>query len=297
MQKINKLIYVNLIVVCLSSLFISAKNVKIPIQAKRICGKILKTDDMNYCLVNMAFLGREKEVEELIKLGVDINVMDEFSIDDRLYRGTPLIGAIKGCHNDLAKRLIELGADFKSPIIWSEERNLIQYPICFALEGCHIKYEIGKGPCLYNDKVISKRIEIVEYMLKSGADPNIHCMGGYPPIFSALNDRACGSCRDKDYIKKLIKLLKIMIENGADVNMRSKENLTPLMFLLKVGCWVRYEQVKILLEAGARADLKYPDGKRIIDVCYEKIGESTQERICNLIERHLKNRKEPYSNE
>lgn len=89
----------------------------------------------------------------------------------------------------------------------------------------------------------NKNVDIIEFLLKNGADIDVKDAGGYTPL--AL-------CRFPLFWTKK---MEILLNYGADVNCRNNENETPLHFIHND------EEIMLLLQHGANVNAKNNKGK------------------------------------
>lgn len=97
---------------------------------------------------------------------------------------------------------------------------------------------------------------IVHFLLKNGADPNLASENGYRvyPLYVAIDSNFEG-------------IAKILIEAGAEVNIIQASQMTPLHAAAKNG---NIEMLILLLEKGALVDIKNDQGKTASDLAFEK---------------------------
>jgi Ankyrin repeats (3 copies) len=93
--------------------------------------------------------------------------------------------------------------------------------------------------------------DLIEPLLKSGANPNITNTDGHPALCYALVYS----------YSKGIKNVCLLLHYKADPNARNKRGCTPLML---AGCCHNYEAVKILLEHNANPNLQDDKGRTVL---------------------------------
>uniref|UniRef100_A0A8C0IMG4 Ankyrin repeat and LEM domain containing 1 n=1 Tax=Chelonoidis abingdonii TaxID=106734 RepID=A0A8C0IMG4_CHEAB len=99
--------------------------------------------------------------------------------------------------------------------------------------------------------------EVVEALLKQGADPNLVLPEGIAAIhLAAGKERESG-----------VRCLKLILQYGGNPNARSVEELTPLHVAASWGC---YKCLKLLLRNGGDPNLEDQDGNRAIDLALEQ---------------------------
>lgn len=97
---------------------------------------------------------------------------------------------------------------------------------------------------------IDRRFEIIEFLVKSGADVNFATKEGYTPLH--YNIDLSGSTGTGDLPFRIAQLLK---DHGADTEKRNHYGWTPLMrAALEGSC----DEFKALLNIGAKFDVEYP---------------------------------------
>jgi len=134
-----------------------------------------------------------------------------------------------------------------------------------------LKQKVNKKEINFKDKhgytaldlaVIHNLVEVVEVLLKNGADPNIKDKNGYTPLHRAV-------------IKSSPVLAKLLLKYGADPNIRDVYGYTPLQ---RAVIQQSPELVEVLLKGGADPNLKdaheyYPLERALmfedVDMAYE----------------------------
>ena len=97
---------------------------------------------------------------------------------------------------------------------------------------------------------------IVRFLLRSGADPNLASKNGYHvyPIYTAIDSNFEG-------------IAKMLVEAGAEVNVVQASRMTPLHAAAQNG---NIEMLILLLERGASVNTKNDSGKTPADLAFEK---------------------------
>lgn len=118
--------------------------------------------------------------------------------------------------------------------------------------GANINYQGPLGRTALHQAVQDgfQHIEIIEALLARNANPNIPDQDGLTP-FHVL---ASSYYKGIDYAR----IIRDFMAQGADVNVKTKEELTPLMEAARSGLPVT---VEALLSAGADVNARTPDGK------------------------------------
>lgn len=98
--------------------------------------------------------------------------------------------------------------------------------------------------------------DIVRFLLRKGADPNLASKNGYSvyPLYVATDLNFEG-------------ISKMLVEAGAEVNVIQASQMTPLHAAAKNG---NIEMLILLLEKGALVDIKNDQGKTASDLAFEK---------------------------
>lgn len=161
-------------------------------------------------------------IKKFIKLGAPINTSG--------YNFTPLTRALDNENIELAKLLIESGAD----VNLKNHNN--KYPLCMACD-------IGD-------------LSLVKYMISKGANVNVTGKENYTPLLYAAD------CDSKDSLE----IVKLLVEKGAKVNVSNDRGYTPLIY----ACWDRYhgfEIIKYLVSKKADINAKTKDGYNVGMAC------------------------------
>ena len=99
--------------------------------------------------------------------------------------------------------------------------------------------------------------EVIELLLKKGADPNVKRSDGYTLLMNASK-------------KGRERLIYWMLKNGLRLDEQDAQGDTALMYAVR---WKRTEIVKLLLAQGANATLLNRDGKSALDMATPEIAE------------------------
>lgn len=164
------------------------------------------------------------------------------SVDNNGY--TPLHNAIHNNRLDLVKELIERGAD----VNYCDHAKKVVTPLYFSM---------GYGGQQIN-------IEIFDYLLSHGADPNIAMFNGDTAMHMA------GYRGRYDLAKKLM-------ANGADINAVNHEKQTPLYVCIKQEGFATNEEkiktVKYFLAKGAKTETETEVS--VLDLANQHLAESS----------------------
>jgi ankyrin repeat protein len=97
--------------------------------------------------------------------------------------------------------------------------------------------------------------EVARTLLDLGASVNGGATDPWSPLESAVHNNR-------------VALARLFIERGADVNAIGKAGYTPLLLAASID-FGDTEMMQLLLEAGARVDIRNPDGKTALDLARE----------------------------
>lgn len=175
--------------------------------------------------------GTPKDVQRFLDAGWDPNARDTWGI-------TPLLGAAVNKRHGVAvaRLLLDRGAN-----IDAQDTNV----------GCTaIDIACGAG-----------QIELVKFLLDSGADPNLPNKKGTHTIDAVV-------CYPRNGIPHGPELLQLLLDAGADPNGRSGDGWPVICGAAWYG---NCEEIKILLQHGADVNAKRNDGSTALD-CANKAG-------------------------
>ena len=98
--------------------------------------------------------------------------------------------------------------------------------------------------------------DIVRFLLRSGANPNLASQNGYHvyPLYTAIDSNFEG-------------IAKMLVEAGAEVEVIQASKMTPLHAAAQNG---NIEMLILLLERGASVDIKNDSGRTPADLAFEK---------------------------
>jgi uncharacterized protein len=151
---------------------------------------------------------------------------------------TPLLYAARQGHTDIAKLLLEAGAD-----IHKTEANAIS-PLLMAIE--------------------TNSMDMAHFLIEKGADVNSRDWYGRTPLWEATNVRNLYIHNDKfvNYINNrdgIFTLIQTLIEEGADLNARTKESPPIRYDLLSITGtleWVDFTGQTAFLRAARAGDME-----------------------------------------
>lgn len=201
-------------------------------------------DMMGYTALSLAT--NIEMMKVLISAGADINHRDKRT------GFTPLMNALNSCKTDVAKFLIEKGADVN---LKSNDGATALILACGCSEeiakqlinkGADIKAVSDRGMGVFTQCTgigLSREVvtyEFAEFLLEKGADIDetntTDYYGGYTPLFWAV-------------VSNEAKLVDFLLKHGANVNLKSSKGKTPLSLATEAG----YTNiVEILKKAGAK---------------------------------------------
>jgi ankyrin repeat protein len=175
-------------------------------------------------------------VDVLLKNKVDIDLADPDSV-------SPLLVAIMNANWDLAKKLIEAGADVNQWDIYGES------PLLTVID---LRSRIDGGRASIDQPNTTKGIEILELLLERGADPNMQL------FFKPANARGDVYTRGvtpliRAAVNADLEVTKLLLEHGADATISTADRQTPIHAVLagRAPEPQAVELIKVLQKAGA----------------------------------------------
>ncbi|KAN0137681.1 Ankyrin repeat-containing domain protein [Lactarius tabidus] len=172
-------------------------------------------------------------------------------------RNTPLHFAASEGHLEVARMLLERGADVNSKN--DEGLTPLQRASQIQQEGksdiMRLLLDYGANANVYDKRrntplhfaASEGHLEVVRMLLELGADVNSKNEKGLTPLLQALQGRREGH-RD---------IIQLLLDHGANVNMHDKRRNTPLHFAASEG---HFEVARILLEHGADVNSQNDEG-------------------------------------
>jgi ankyrin repeat protein len=192
--------------------------------------------------------GKLECVDELIRLGADVNIINNNG-------ATPLYIALINGNREIVKMLIARGADVNAvkdgmPLLHRAIMNK-QVECSYELlnSNVNINAQDMNGLTPLHHAVITNSLELVKALLQKGADSNIINKYGNTPLLNSLQDQSfdlfkellpkCANINLKASVSKhtplhmlsisgQLELVKDVINLGADVNLQNCYGQTPL---------------------------------------------------------------------
>lgn len=192
-------------------------------------------------------------VHLVTEAGADVNAKDQYGC-------TPLHYAIySGCINTI-RFLIDNGADCKDNdllklAIVNGHLDTVKYFI--EEKGVDLNFTDEHGMTPLFCAVVYEKKEIVEYLLKKGA--NVNAVVLYDAKVLHIASRHC-----------LLEIVKCLITMGAEIDVRDSDGNTPLHLAVQDNeCQNKGQKldvVKCLVNSGADINVKNKNGKSVINI-------------------------------
>jgi len=183
-------------------------------------------------------IGNERMVRFLLWWGPDVNAK---SI---LLNYTPLHYAAKHGHVEIARLLIEKGADVnalgcldKTPLHYAALWGHFEIARLLIEKGADVSALTCSDNTLLHNAALYGYFEIARLLIENGADVNaLGCLDKTPLHYAAEHGH--------------VEIARLLIENGADVNAKNIDRWAPLHEAAERG---HVEVAKLLIEKGANA--------------------------------------------
>ena len=195
-------------------------------------------------LMMSAFYGHIKNMKLLLKNGAKINSLD-------VSGNTALIWAIRRNYNQMylsqkdlqsvQKRSTKRKINFLTKIISSGKKGkIIDIVELLIKKGANVNHKniLGQNPLFF--AVEENDIDTVKLLLKSNANCNITDNNGVTPLCIASQKGFCD-------------IAKLLINNGASLNHVDSSQNTPLLYAVSKE---NHEMIKLLIKKGADVNLK-----------------------------------------
>ena len=211
--------------------------------------------DLSQMLINASLEGYDTEVIKTLKMGADINSVNENG-------ASPLFIASFNGNTTLVRVLVQRGADINQPAQGGAT------PLYVAVQQGHdyvAKHLLKNGADsniaagqFYDSPLTvlaseNGNVEIAKLLLDYGANINFTNSAGISALyFSAQNN--------------YLPLAKLLIENGASINLTSKAGATPLFIAAQVG---NTEIAELLIKHGANKEISANNGCTPLQIANE----------------------------
>jgi WD40 repeat protein/ankyrin repeat protein len=221
---------------------------------------------LNYLLVEAVKLNNLARVKELLLKGADINSSFNYGYGFMPQFCTPLQLACDSGYMDLAKFLIEKGADVNAgssdgitPLFGCNSSEMVRLMI---VKGADIRHTDNEG---FTPLHFPATTDIADLLIEKGADVNAKSNYGTTPLHLAADPELAslliekGASVDAEDIYGSTPLLKalisentdiarLLIEKGANVNVSDTDGITPLHRVKTI------EIARLLIEKGANVN-------------------------------------------
>jgi ankyrin repeat protein len=192
-----------------------------------------------------------KVIAQLIRNGADVNMTDENGV-------TPTMIAAQYGSVEVVDLLIKSGADInvndndgKNVLFYSVKNNIevVSFLLKMGFDvNATLHNEIGY-PTILMEAIEAGKIEIVESLIRAGADIHIKAGKGSIALHCAIN-------------KQDIKIVELLIRSGADIHAKTDDMVTSLM---RASGNNSVDIVKTLLRAGAKVNEQDESGLTALD--------------------------------
>lgn len=206
-------------------------------------------------LMHAAHEEKLQVVHLLLKSGAHVNARDVYDYSALMHARESRQFMSKG--SEVAQALRQAGADEAGwanvELIWAAVDADLEAVQKALEQGADVNFLDTSGDAALRHAVIcwgeERARELIELLLDSGADPNLHRAYAKPPLFYAID-------------KKDPELVKLLLDHGADPSL-TYEEMTPLEYARGE----RNQEIRALLKAagGRRRDLSKDRGLAVRD--------------------------------
>jgi ankyrin repeat protein len=230
--------------------------------------------------LHYAILENDVEAVKLfIRSGVDINVGIERSFkresmitrEVEMFKIYPLGLAVENDLTTIVKLLTEAGADVKDEFLFTSLyfENLESFKILLKKLG-NINIQNKDGETFLHKKAFCGSIEIVDFLIESGADVNIKDNQGRIPLHLASQEYEIGEQKTR-----------LLIKSGSDVNAKDKNGSAPIHNATSWGCFSNrtINSIKALIESGADVNIKDNQGKTALHLSASSFADEIVELL------------------
>jgi len=158
--------------------------------------------------------------------------------------GTPLSVASRRGHSEVARVLLEHGADTEtrdnatySPLLWSSQKGHVEVLRVLLEHHADVNFLDQYNWTALHLASNFGHVAVAQVLLGNGADANARTMDNLTPLYSARNEG----------------VTRILLEYGADPNARDSNNRTPLHLAMRRD---NAEVARVLLENGMDANAR-----------------------------------------
>jgi len=207
-----------------------------------------------------AILGKTAIAAQLLATGAEAN-----GAEPATGASTPLHHAASGGHRDVAKLLLEHGANPNATAVYGQAEVT---PLMIAagngnteIVSLLLKHKANpnlldaEGKTALWNAIYSRKVDVVRLLLANGANPDQPRRDGYPPLVIAI-----GNLQDKD-------IAAALLDARADANAKDKSGMTPLHYAVEFN---RKDFVELLLAKGADPNVRNNAGRTALDLA--KVG-------------------------
>ncbi|MBI3849896.1 MAG: ankyrin repeat domain-containing protein [Verrucomicrobia bacterium] len=210
-----------------------------------------------------AILGKTAIAAQLLAAGAEAN-----GSEPATGASTPLHHAASGGHRDVAKLLLEHGANPNAtavrgqaevtPLMIAAGNGDAEIVSLLLMHKANPNLLDAQGNTALWNAINSRKVDVIRLLLANGANPDQLRADGYAPLVIAI-----GNLQDKAIVAALL-------DAKADPNAKDKSGMTPLHHAVQIG---RKEFVELLLARGADPNIRNNQGQTPLDILKPKSGE------------------------